>query len=163
MDAYDSTVMSQARTQYRSIAETLDGQVIVGNEHGYFIKGRVVVGSFHPDMMENYINQDDLVILGNRAEDQLCAIEMEASCLVVGLGAKISKSIQKLAEDHDCVIISSPHDTYTIARLINQSIPIKYLMTKNKLITFTTSDFVDQVRDIMKTCLLYTSPSPRDS
>ena len=151
MDAYDSTVMSQARTQYRSIAETLDGQVIVGNEHGYFIKGRVVVGSFHPDMMENYINRDDLVILGNRAEDQLCAIEMEASCLVVGLGAKISKSIQKLAEDHDCVIISSPHDTYTIARLINQSIPIKYLMTKNKLITFTTSDFVDQVRDIMKT------------
>ena len=116
-----------------------------------FIKGRVVVGSFHPDMMENYINRDDLVILGNRAEDQLCAIEMEASCLVVGLGAKISKSIQKLAEDHDCVIISSPHDTYTIARLINQSIPIKYLMTKNKLITFTTSDFVDQVRDIMKT------------
>ena len=101
MDAYDSTVMSQARTQYRSIAETLDGQVIVGNEHGYFIKGRVVVGSFHPDMMENYINRDDLVILGNRAEDQLCAIEMEASCLVVGLGAKISKSIQKLAEDHD--------------------------------------------------------------
>ena len=58
--------------------------------HGYFIKGRVVVGSFHPDMMENYINRDDLVILGNRAEDQLCAIEMEASCLVVGLGAKIS-------------------------------------------------------------------------
>ena len=62
--------------QYRSIAETLDGQVIVGNEHGYFIKGRVVIGAFHPDTMENYIHEDDLVILGNRAEDQLCAIEM---------------------------------------------------------------------------------------
>lgn len=150
MDAYDSSVMSQARTQYRSIAETLDGQVIVGNEHGYFIKGRVVVGSFHPDMMENYIHRDDLVILGNRAEDQLCAIEMEASCLVVGLGTKISKSIQKLAEDHDCVIISSPHDTYTIARLINQSIPIKHLMTTENLITFSSSDFVDVIKDVMK-------------
>lgn len=150
MDAYDSSVMSQAKTKYHSIAETLNGQVIVGNEHGYFVKGRVVIGSFHPDMMENYINKDDLVILGNRTEDQLCAIEMEASCLVVGLGSKISKSIQKLAEDHDCVIISSPHDTYTIARLINQSIPIKYLMTKENLITFSTNDFIDDIKEVMK-------------
>lgn len=150
MDAYDSSVMSQAKTKYHSIAETLNGQVIVGNEHCYFVKGRVVIGSFHPDMMENYINKDDLVILGNRTEDQLCAIEMEASCLVVGLRAKISKSIQKLAEDHDCVIISSPHDTYTIARLINQSIPIKYLMTKENLITFSTNDFVDDIKEVMK-------------
>lgn len=150
MDAYDSSVMSQAKTKYHSIAETLNGQVIVGNEHGYFVKGRVVIGSFHPDMMENYINKDDLVILGNRTEDQLCAIEMEASCLVVGLGSKISKSIQKLAEDHDCVVISSPHDTYTIARLINQSIPIKYLMTKENLITFSTNDFIDDIKEVMK-------------
>ena len=38
MDSYDSHVMSLARTQYRSIADTLDGSVIVGNEHGYFIE-----------------------------------------------------------------------------------------------------------------------------
>ena len=150
MDAYDSSVMSQARTQYRSIAETLDGKVIVGNEHGYFIKGQVVIGAFHPDTMENYLHEDDLVILGNRAEDQLFAIEMQASCIVVGLGAKVSKTIQKLAEDMSCVIISTPHDTYTIARLINQSIPIKYLMKRDNLITFHTSDKVDDVREVMR-------------
>lgn len=150
MDAYDSSVMSQAKTKYRSIAETLDGEITIGNEHGYFVEGRVVIGSFHPDFMEKYINKSDLVILGNRADDQLCAIEMEASCIVVGLGAKVSKSIQKLAMDHDCVIISSPHDTYTIARLINQSIPIKHLMTKENLITFSTNDFLDDIKDIMK-------------
>ena len=150
MDAYDSSVMSQARTQYRSIAETLDGSVIVGNEHGYFVKGRVVIGAFHPDTMENYIHEDDLVILGNRAEDQLCAIEMKASCIVVGLGAKISRTIQKLAEDMSCVIISTPHDTYTIARLINQSIPIKHLMTKDNIICFHTSDMVDTIKEIMR-------------
>jgi manganese-dependent inorganic pyrophosphatase len=92
-----------------------------------------------------------LVILGNRADDQLCAIEMEASCIVVGLGAKVSKSIQKLAMDHECVIIISPHDTYTIARLINQSIPIKHLMTKENLVTFSTNDFLDDIKDVMKT------------
>ncbi len=151
MDAYDSRVMSTARTQYRSIAETLDGTVLVGNEHGYFVKGKVVIGTFHPDMMEEYIEKDDLVILGNRAEDQLCAIEMDASCIIVGLGAKVSRTIQKLAEEKSCVIISTPHDTYTIARLINQSIPIKYLMKKENLITFSTEDFLDEIKEVMKT------------
>lgn len=150
MDAYDSSVMSRARTQYRSIADTLDGSVIVGNEHGYFIKGRVVIGAFHPDTMENYIHEDDLVILGNRAEDQLCAIEMKASCIVVGLGAKVSRTIQKLAEEMSCVIISTPHDTYTIARLINQSIPIKHLMTRENIICFHTSDMLDNIKEIMR-------------
>ena len=150
MDSYDSHVMSLARTQYRSIAETLDGSVIVGNEHGYFIRGKVVVGAFHPDTMENYIEKDDLVILGNRAEDQLCAIEMDASCIIVGLGAKVTKTIQKFAEEKCCVIISSPHDTYTIARLINQSIPVKYLMRRSNLITFNTEDFLDDIKEVMK-------------
>lgn len=150
MDAYDSSVMSRARTQYRSIAETLDGSVIVGNEHGYFVKGRVVIGAFHPDTMENYIHEDDLVILGNRAEDQLCAIEMNASCIVVGLGAKVTRTIQKLAEEMSCVIISTPHDTYTIARLINQSIPIKHLMTRENIICFHTSDMVDNIKEIVR-------------
>ena len=150
MDSYDSHVMSLARTQYRSIADTLDGSVIVGNEHGYFIEGKVVVGAFHPDTMENYIDKNDLVILGNRAEDQLCAIEMDASCIIVGLGAKVTKTIQKFAEEKCCVIISSPHDTYTIARLINQSIPVKYLMRRSNLITFSTEDFLDDIKEVMK-------------
>ena len=149
MDSYDSHVMSLARTQYRSIADTLDGSVIVGNEHGYFIRGKVVVGAFHPDTMENYIEKDDLVILGNRAEDQLCAIEMDASCIIVGLGAKVTKTIQKFAEEKCCVIISSPHDTYTIARLINQSIPVSFVMKRDNMVTFNTEDFTDDIQDVM--------------
>ena len=149
MDSYDSHVMSLARTQYRSIADTLDGSVIVGNEHGYFIRGKVVVGAFHPDTMENYIEKDDLVILGNRAEDQLCAIEANASCLIVCLGAKVGKTIQKLAEERNQVIISTPYDSFTVARLIHQSIPIKYFMKKDNLVIFRSDDFTDKIKDIM--------------
>ena len=86
MEVYDNTMLAKARTQYRNIAAAVEGEIVTGNEHGYFIRGKVVVGAFHPDTMENYIEKDDLVILGNRAEDQLCAIEMDASCIIVGLG-----------------------------------------------------------------------------
>ena len=84
-------------------------------------------------MMENFIEKDDLVILGNRYESQLCAIEMDASCLVICQGANISKTIKKMAEERDIVIIQTPHDTFTAARLINQSIPVKFFMSRDNL------------------------------
>ena len=149
MDSYDSHVMSLARTQYRSIADTLDGSVIVGNEHGYFIRGKVVVGAFHPDTMENYIEKHDLVILGNRYESQLCAIEMEAGCIIVCEGAGVSLTIRKLAQERGCAVITTPYDTYTTARLINQSMPISYFMTKENISEFSEEDYLDDIREIM--------------
>lgn len=149
MDVYDSTILSTARTQYRSIAHTLSGKIVTGNEHGYFVKGKVVIAASSPDMMESFIEKDDLVILGNRYESQLCAIEMDASCLVVCQGAEVSKTIRKLAEERSVVIISTPHDTFTVARLINQSIPVKYFMTKEGLITFQTNEYIDDVKESM--------------
>ena len=96
MEVYDSHILSTARTQYRNIVNTLDGTIVTGNEHGYFLKGKVIIAASSPDMMENIIEKDDLVILGNRYESQLCAIEMDASCLVICQGAEISRTIKKM-------------------------------------------------------------------
>lgn len=149
MDVYDNRILAKARTQYKNIAETLEGEVLSGNSHGYFIKGKVVAATESPEMMEEYIEDDDMVILGNRYEVQLCAIEMNASCIIVCSDAKVSKTIQKLADDRGCVIITTPYDTYTVSRLINQSMPVKYFMRRENLITFETEEYVDDVREIM--------------
>ena len=149
MEVYDSHILSTARTQYRNIVNTLDGTIVTGNEHGYFLKGKVIIAASSPDMMENIIEKDDLVILGNRYESQLCAIEMDAICLVICQGAEISRTIKKMAMERDIVVIQTPHDTFTAARLINQSIPVKYFMSKDNLETFHMSDYVDDVKEVM--------------
>ena len=149
MEVYDNNILATARTQYRNIVKTLDGMLITGNEHGYFLNGKVVIAASSPDMMENFIEKDDLVILGNRYESQLCAIEMDASCLVICQGANISKTIKKMAEERDIVIIQTPHDTFTAARLINQSIPVKFFMSRDNLETFHLKDYVEQVKEVM--------------
>lgn len=149
MDVYDNHILSHARTQYRNIVNTLDGQIVTGNPHGYFVKGKVTVAASSPELMESYIEEDDLVILGNRYEVQLCAIELNASCLVICQNAQVSKTIKKLAEEREIVIIVTPHDTFTAARLINQSIPVKHFMQKEGLTVFNTSDYVENVREVM--------------
>lgn len=149
MDIYDNRILSRAKTQYKNIIETLEGTILVGNEHAYFQDGKVLVAAANPDMMEEYIEDNDLVIIGNRYESQLCALEMNAGCMIVCSGSKITKTIQKLAEERDCVLISTPYDTYTAARLINQSMPIKFFMRRDHLITFETEDYIDEVKEIM--------------
>lgn len=149
MDVYDSEILAKARTQYQNIVDVLNGEVVTGNPHAYFIKGKVAVAASSPDMMETYIEKDDLVILGNRYESQLCAIELDASCLVVCQGAQVSKTIKKLAAERDIVVITTPHDTFTVSRLINQSIPVKYFMDKDGLTIFNTTDYVENIKDIM--------------
>ena len=149
MDVYDSRILAVARTQYQNIANTLDGEVISGNPHAYFVKGKVTVAASSPEMMETYIEQDDLVVLGNRYESQLCAVELDASCLVICQGAQVSKTILKLAQERDIVIITTPHDTFTVSRLINQSIPVRHFMEKDGLTIFNTTDYVENIKDVM--------------
>lgn len=149
MDVYDSNILSTAHTKFRNIVETLDGKMIVGDEQQYYVKGKVLIAAANPDLMENYIEENDLVILGNRYESQLCAIEMKAGCIVVCDGADVSLTIRKLAEENNCTVISSPHDTYTVARLINQSMAISYFMSREDLITFKTDEFVDDIKSVM--------------
>ena len=149
MEVYDSRILSNAHTKYRNIIETLEAEMIVGDPEEYFTEGKVLIAAANPDLMESYIEPHDLVILGNRYESQLCAIEMNADCIIVCEGASVSMTIKKLAEEKNCVIISTPHDTYTVARLMNQSMPISYFMKRHGLTTFHMDDFTDQIKEVM--------------
>ena len=149
MDVYDSEILSKARTQYRNIIKTLDGTMITGNEHGYFMKGKVAIGASSPDLMEEFIEKDDLVILGDREEAQACAVNIDASCMVICKNADVSQELIQKAKEQSIVIIQTPYDTFTTARLINQSIPVKFYMTSGPLTMFRMNDYVDDIKDIM--------------
>lgn len=149
MDVYDNKILSMAQTPYINIIETLDGELLTGDSKELFSHGKVLVAAANPELLENYIEAGDLVLLGNRYETQLCAIEMGAGCIVICEGSGASLTIRRLAEEKGCTIISTPHDTYTAARLINQSMPIRYFMRRDKLITFKTDALVDNIKLVM--------------
>ncbi len=145
----DNYTLGKARTQYLQIAQTLDARVVAGDEEGYFENGKVLVGALHPDRMKEYIGAGDLVILGNREEDHLKALEEKASCLVICLDSEVSERVLKAARQQKVTIIVTPFDTFTVARTINQSIPLRYLMRTENLVTFHTEDFTDSIQDVM--------------
>lgn len=149
MDIYDNRILATAKTSYKNIIETLNGTMIVGDENDMVEDGKILIAASNPDTLESFIDPGDIIILSNRYESQLCAIEMNAGCIIVCTGAPVSMTIQKQAKEKGCHIISTPFDTYIVARLINQSTPICYFMRKDNLITFETDDFTEDVKSVM--------------
>lgn len=146
MEDQDANALAAARTSYRNLVDVLNGELVVGNMEDHFEQGKVVVAAANPDVMEDYIEEHDLVILGNRYESQLCSIEMKAGCIVIGLGAPVSRTIKKLAEESGCTVIATPMDTYTCSKVINQAVPVQHIMKRSGLVTFRPDELVEDVK-----------------
>ena len=149
MDIYETRILAISNTKYTNVLDAIDGTMIVGDSEEEITKGKILIGAANPDLLENYVEDGDMLLTGNRFENQLCGIEMNAGCIVVRTGAPISKTIQKLAKENNCKIISTPHDTLMVARLISQSAPVRYFMKKDHLITFSREDFISDIRDTL--------------
>lgn len=147
MDVYDNTILSTARTQYKNIVETLGGQLLAGNAHAYFVKGKVVIGIGTPESVTSEIDSDDLVLVADGEESQMLSIASNCSCMIVTNNYDISEKVIEAAKEREIVLIRTPYDTFTAARLINQSIPIKHFMTKKDIIHFDVDDYVDDVKE----------------
>ncbi len=149
MDVFDTDILAKSHTTYRNILETLDGHMLVGSEDAVVEKGRIIIGASSPELMENSLEEGDIVILSNRYESQLCAIEMNASLIIVCQGATVGRTILKLAEDNNVAVMSVPVDTYAAGKLIGQCAPVSYCMTTENIIKFTLFTPVDDVMRVM--------------
>ena len=149
MDVFDTGILANSQTSFKNILETLDGTMVVGRESDICTTGHIRIGTATPEMLENTVEKGDIVILTNRYESQLCAIEKEASLLIICNGSKVGRTIQRIAEEMGVAIMSAPVDTYAAGKLISQCAPISYYMTRSDIMKFTLVTPVADVTRVM--------------
>ena len=147
MDVFDTAVLAKSRTSYKNILETLNGTMVVGNADAVCTTGHIKIGTATPELLESSVEKGDIVILSNRYESQLCAIEKEASLLIICNGAKVGRTIQRIADETGVAIMTTPEDTYAAGKLISQCAPISYYMTRDNILKFT---LVTPVADVLR-------------
>lgn len=149
MDGLDTYILEKAETSYQNILDILEGTVLVGNIEGKRVKGRIIIGSGSAEQIEKSISPGDIVIVANRSESQLAAIEMGAGCVVVCADSKVSRTIRMLAEEQGCIMIGTPKSTYVAGQMISQAAPIRHYMTENGLLTFNLNSSVEAATKVM--------------
>lgn len=149
MDALGNNIIASSHTPLENILETLSAKLICGEPEDFETTGKVAIGAMTPDGMEPFVDKGDIVLVGNRKDSQIKAIELGACCIIVTCDGHVDEEILEFARAKKCMVISSPCDTFTAARLINQSAPIGFTMTTENLVSFNLEDFIDSIKDKM--------------
>ncbi len=156
MDLLDTNILAAANTAYANLISTLEGELLVGDAEDR-VKGHLHIGT-SPEAMDGVIQPGDLVLLSNRYEVQLCAIESGAACIVVCCGSTVPSTILSYARDKGCAVITTHYDTYAAARLVSTAAPVRHLMKSSGLFRFDLTTPLEDVEKVMASVRLQYFP-----
>jgi manganese-dependent inorganic pyrophosphatase len=151
MDALDNHILATSQTPLQNIADTIHAEIIHGGTSDFHTTGQVMILAAEPSQLTDFIEKGDIVIAGNRPDSVVRAIELGANCVILTCCHEADQLIIDKAKEYACILMATQADTFTTARLINQSIPIGYVMTTGDIIKFDMDDFVDEVKETMMT------------
>jgi manganese-dependent inorganic pyrophosphatase len=149
MDIWDNRILAKSNTSFENIVDTLSAKEIYVNTERKTFPGKIVVSAMKPESMKDHIEAGDIAIVGDREEVQDALLDLNISLLIItGSHTPTNKVIEK-ATKSNISVITTPHDSFTASRLIVQSIPVGYVMIKDKLVTFSTDELVEDVKKVM--------------
>jgi manganese-dependent inorganic pyrophosphatase len=149
LDTIDTNVIGSRQTTLRNIQETINAEIITGSQNRLPESGKVMIAAMTVKDLDPFLEPGDFVIIGNRTEVQLKALECKVSCIIVTGNSTIEEQVIQKAKENDTILMVSPHDTFTTARLITQSIMVSCVMSTGNLIRFNVDDFIDDIRSKM--------------
>ena len=145
----DSMALVREKTPYENVVEVLDGTVICGEVENRTIEGRVVVAGSSTNTVDKLIDENSVVILADNREIQKLAMERGARCLILCLNSDVDESLIALAKKKKCVLIKTEKDTFTVSRIISQSVPIESYMVAKNLIKFQEDEFIVDIKPVV--------------
>ena len=148
MSLSEPNLLSKAKTSYANIVSTLGGTMVLGDPQGVVKQGNIRVGTSASALSE-IVDAGDIIVVAGNHENQTIAVEHGASCLIVSCDAPIAQDVIDLAKKRDCAIISTPRDTFEVARLLIMSMPVREKMLTDDILKFSVNTAIDDARKAM--------------
>ncbi|WP_080833879.1 DRTGG domain-containing protein [Cohnella massiliensis] len=105
---------------FEEVLEIVQGSLLGGEAGLGKSLHKFVIGAMELDEMMGYIDAGSLLIVGNRQNAHRLALEHGAGVLVTG-GFGTSDDVKALADERQLPILTSRHDTFTVASMINRA------------------------------------------
>jgi manganese-dependent inorganic pyrophosphatase len=141
----DREHMDQICLDVRNVVDTLGGRLLVEAKDRR-LRDKVMIAAMDVETIRRRVEPDIMVVMGDRKNAQWAAIEEGVGALVTTGDLSISDEIITLAREKNVTPISSPHHTFTTARLLNLSIPISHVM-RREVLTAGLDEPLDDLRD----------------
>ncbi|MFO7152355.1 MAG: putative manganese-dependent inorganic diphosphatase [Bacillota bacterium] len=143
-----SSGFSKYEVPVMNLVKTLDGEILVSGKEKIF-NGDIIVAAMQIDDIRRRIKKGDLLIVGNRKDVQLMAVKSGIKVLIVTGGHEVDDEVLTAARENDATVVRVPFDTFDAVKLINQSIPVRYIMKTEDVVSFRLDDTIDDVKETM--------------
>jgi len=140
----DPQAVNRIPLQRDNLVRVLKGRVLVEGRRK--LGNRVLVGAMQAETMADYVEPGCLVVLGDREDAQLRAMERGAAALVVTGDLLVSERTLAAARRQGVMVISTAHHTFTVVRLINLSLSIQDIMYRD----FDSCHPEDQMSEVQR-------------
>ena len=142
--------LADMRVRYRDIIAAIDAKILVGGVESDFIKGEVRIAAGSIKMIQSHIKENDIVLIGDRHEETIIdCVKQGISVLIVTGDGRVSADVIEEAEKRGIFVLSTPYDTYTAARLINQCVPVRRIMHPDP-VCFKPLDLLSDIKGTME-------------
>jgi len=140
--------LSKSGVDFAGILRVLEGALEVGGDLRRNICGAVRIAAAQASTITGLVKPGDIVLIGDREEAQLVCLRLKISCLILTSNAQVSDAVKQEAALQGVLVIRAPYDTYTCARLINLSIPVRDIM-QSKVIAFKADDMLEDIKSVI--------------
>ncbi len=138
--------LASAGVTFRGILAVLDGKIAVAGDMDRGVRGKIWIAAAKAETFRNLIGEGDIALAGDREEAQLKLLDCGIDALVLTGNAPAGNELREKAASKGILVFQTQFDTYTAARLINQSIPVRVIMQKN-VVSFRPADLVSDIRE----------------
>lgn len=149
MEVWDDKILWRSKTPIDNIIDVISASIVYLPSEIAPYDGRIVVYASVVDD-EGHTTNGDIVVAGNRREVQEEAINRKASIIILSSGSHMEQDMLDKAKEAGVTILSTKYNSYMVARLLPQAIPISYVMTSSNLMSFYPDDYVEDVENIIK-------------
>ncbi|MDD2206799.1 MAG: putative manganese-dependent inorganic diphosphatase [Aminobacterium sp.] len=136
---------SDVQIPLKNIVKTLNGELLFACNMSF--NGRVVVAGMESETLKRHLDRKTLVIVGDRKEIQIQALQSKIHTLVIADGAAVSDEISLLAREKKVNLITVPYDLYSTVKRIARSVPVEYIARTDKVVTFALHEELDDIKD----------------
>ena len=138
--------LASAGVTFRGILAVLDAKIAVAGDMDREVRGKIWIAAAKAETFKNLIGEGDIALAGDREEAQLKLLDCGIDALVLTGNAPAGNDLREKAASKGVLVFQTGFDTYTAARLINQSIPVRIVMQRT-IVSFRPADLVSDIRE----------------
>ena len=138
--------LDKAGVYLRAVIASIEGKVLASADEDTLVKGTVRIASSSRHTAAKLVQPGDVVLVGEGRYDSMMEIlEHEIACLIMTDEGNVPDDILAKARARHILLAVTAYDAYTAARLINQCVPVGYIMKKS-MISFGQQQLLSDIK-----------------